>query len=66
MRSAVGASKKAINFTANATGVIRYNTLYAAADADCIVNGNCEEYENYGNDAYTTAGFIVPAAGTIT
>lgn len=60
------ASKKAVNFAAAATGVIRYNTLYAAADANTIVNGNCAEYENYGNDAFTTAGFIVPAAGTIT
>lgn len=60
------ASKFGINFTANATGTIRRNTIYVAADANAVVNGNCSEYENYANDAFTTAGFIVPAAGSIT
>jgi len=64
--SCAEASKFGINFTGNATGVIRYNTVYVNADANAVVNGNCEEYENYANDAYTTAGFIVPAAGSIT
>jgi len=60
------ASKLGINFTANATGIICDNRVYVAADASGIVNGQCAEFENYVNDAFTTSGFISPAAGSIT
>lgn len=60
------ASKKGINFTANATGMIVSNRIYVAADANGCVNGQCGEYDNLVNDAFTTGGFPSPAVGTVT
>ena len=60
------ASKKGINFTDNATGMIISNRIYVAADANGCVNGQCAEYDNLVNDAFTTGGFPSPAVGTVT
>jgi hypothetical protein len=60
------AGKKGINFTANATGEIIENWVYASADTNCIVNGHAVEFRNECNDAFTTNSFPSPAVGTVT
>ncbi len=62
----VVASKKGINFSANATGWLVSNYVYVVADADGVINGNCQEFNQRVNDAFTTQGGLVPARATIT